>query len=797
MKKEFLFIPRKGQITISILLIFIIVFSTFSFGLYASRQVISTVNFRNAVDAASLSAGADLAKGIGLFITLTGIRLVLFGVSIIVGVIGFLVPGAAGASLKIVETLPKVSHVVEYISRYIPVIYTALATKDAYSTFTKNLQDSGESTDDAHLIVVPKAFLENLGNSISGEYKINSFESLFPLDVDYNSRPTEEDVKKTLEFLRKGFTIVAWKKRSFLRAGYEKAVHLLGEKPVISSSGFDINDYDVALIDVYPIRRSETGVSLGDTLKINNFLVKYFDGVNVTNFIEQTGQKTRKDVKKTQCEDFVGSVESFINKSNGTISELPNNVDSCKNNLITQINNVENEVKRCSGNLPKGPCEGSLYNFEKLKDDVNIKFNKILNEAVSINNIFTGIENATGYLKSAICGENTESVNLNNKSYEDFRARLVEIRDESDTIIGDLNSLKYQMIGTYYYAHENVEHKVTDPKTGQTSTWSECENRCPIDFRTAISIIDDLITQVETIRDNSNKCIRTIDDGARGVNDIVENGFGEILRKFLDDDIVSIGTAFEGFPGGNIVSFLTSLAGGNTYKCNCNDEKIKTASGLLPGKVGGFICAVATDIEMVSKIIDGDKFDFISYYSPVLDEPVWLKNYQAPNISDDLSKENIQEFISTNLKGLVSNIKNDTANINWESSFGEVLTNAGVGVVMGFFRGGPVGAIAGLVISILTDLIEPVIVEKLLTKLTNWIYSKVDEILSGFDWNNLNSSFNQFLRNLNNFLGLPFRLLGKSDTSSHYFARRDNLSWLFCSINDKVFYERKLDFEVS
>jgi len=796
MKKEFLFIPRKGQITISILLIFIIVFSTFSFGLYASRQVISTVNFRNAVDAASLSAGADLAKGIGLFITLTGIRLVLFGVSIIVGVIGFLVPGAAGASLKIVETLPKVSHVLEYISRYIPVIYTALATKDAYSTFTKNLQDSGESTNDAHLIVVPKAFLENLGNSISGEDKINSFKSLFPLNVNYNSYPTEEDVKKTLDFLRKGFTIVAWKKRSFLKAGYEKAVHLLGEKPVISSSGFDINDYDVALIDVYPIRRSETGVSLGDALKISNFLVKYFDGGNVNNFIEQTGQKTRKDVKKTQCEDFVGSVESFINKSNGTISELPNNVVSCKNNLITQINNVENGVKDCSGNLPKGPCGGSLYNFEKLKDDVNIKFNKIWNEAVSINNIFTGIENATGYLKSAICGENTENVNLNNKSYEDFRARLVEIRDESKTIIGDLKSLRSQMSGTYYYAHEYVEHEVTDPKTGQTSTWRECENRCPFDFSTAISIIDGLIEQVKTISDNSNECIGIIDKGANEVKTIVDNGFGEILGKFLDD-IVSIGTAFEGFPGGNILSFFASLAGGNTYKCNCNDEKIKTANGLLPGKIGGFICAVATDIEMVSKIIDGDKFDFISYYSPVLDEPDWLKNYRAPKISVDLSKENIQEFISDNLNGLVSNIKNDTANINWKSSFGEALINAGVGVVMGFFRGGPVGAIAGLVISILTELIEPVIVDKLLTKLTGWVSSKVEEILSGFDWNNLNSSFNQFLDNLNNFLGLPFRLLGKSDTSSHYFARRDNLSWLFCSINDKVFYERKLDFEVS
>ncbi|MGC9090036.1 MAG: hypothetical protein ACP5IV_07845, partial [Caldisericia bacterium] len=87
---------KKAQITISILLIFMIITSVFSVILYSSVEANEGYIFRNNLDFAVLSAGSTLSKGINIYSSLTVTRLTLYMISNILWLIPFFSPEKIG-----------------------------------------------------------------------------------------------------------------------------------------------------------------------------------------------------------------------------------------------------------------------------------------------------------------------------------------------------------------------------------------------------------------------------------------------------------------------------------------------------------------------------------------------------------------------------------------------------------------------------------------------------------------------------------------------------------------------------
>lgn len=794
-----MFFPRKAQVTISILLIFLILFSTFSLGIYGAREIISTTNFRNAVDAAALTAGADLAKGIGLYITITGIRLLVFGASIIVAIFTMFFPSAAEGAIEIEKTLPKISHALEYISRYIPVIYTTIAEIDAYKTFEKNLKDNVESTTGVHLVVIPKAFIDEAIKKVSNKEEISSIKDMFPV-FKYDESPSLEQVIKSIDILRSGFIIFAYKEKTFLKQGYENIMNVFGVKNSNTEDQIKefLNNNEFALLEVHPIKRTNTGVDLSDAVMINKFLLNYENPEgNINRRIEQETGKIKKDVQKIECEYFVGSIQSFLATTGDKIDALGTDSNNTWNNLKGSIDNTIGYLKSCCSSYNNNcDCSNNCFDFDSvasnLKSDLTYTFNYITNTDVSgIQRAKNSINTLTRALQQSICGG--EQVDLNRDDYKDFRNLIVEISNYSLDAIKKLEALKEKLPSNGYACRDYI---TTIDEKGNEKTI--CSNKCSYNFSESNNIIGSLISNFWEIYSKAKICVDKIDSGAKQIENTIESGFGDIVND-LAGDLRDFATSFKGFPGGNILSFF---ANAGKFNCECDDsftivEEINVCESLSEvGKAGGklanFLCAVIMDYQIIQKIVKGEKYDFVSYYSPVLDEPDWLKNYTSVQLKikeDSTLGDVLYSFLDPVKEKLQ---KESEIKI---SSMKETIITGLVSAVLGFFTQGPVGVIASLVVTVVGKLVEKALV-KITNKVIDWV---VEAIAKQFDnlqiWRYINEAFWKFVDNFNYFTAQPLRLLGRNNVNTTSLTKQRNFYWFFCALNDKVVYNDKLAFE--
>lgn len=781
-KLQYLFIPRKAQITISLLLIFTIVFSLFGFGIYLSREMISSVDFRNAVDAAAFTAGSDLSKAINLYITIVGIRLVIFGVSVVLFIVSLFVPQVFNICRDIINKLRDAGHSLEYASRYIPVLYTGIAIVDTVTAFNKNLLLNGESTSDAHIIVIPTALIEKL---LDTKVDLTS-KNLFPIETNYDKTPSAEDVASTFEFLTKGFTIFAYRKRTTIEKLEEKISKALNETNKNKPNFLD--DTDFLLIETYPIRRSNTGVSLGDAINISNVLVNIENGFLRESQDEET-KATKQEVKEIQCKYYYGGLNTFLeNLKNGNyLNSLNLQVsDSNKDNIIKRINELEQQAIECAKSYVSCDCNGKTFNFESLRNKIKSVFSDLKNNVTELISNYNTLNSSLGNIQSVFCGQNeNNSIDFTVPPCRDSLKKMVSI---CDSAISKLNSLNNSM-KTSYYAHKWITVEYPCGPNGElTCSKQVCINECKIDFSEVKSTINGIISNLKKIRNEASKTITKFDQGSTETKNTVSDHVKKMLND-ITNEVKSFAGSFSGFPGGNILSYIFNS---KSYKCNCEDSNIKNLQSF--GELGNFVCAVNTDLDLIKKIVDGGKFDFISYYSPVFDEPEWLKSYKAVEINTT-SSETIKTGLTNIIKSEIENLKNQITGHNTQTSVGEVVTNFAINLVSGFIFGGPVGLLANAIISTLAQVAEELLIKKVLRTFFEFIKDKVDYVINSDSFKEISKALEYFIDNINAILSLPLRLLGTEANKKYFAGRFEVLNLLSKILNDRLTYEDKVRLE--
>jgi hypothetical protein len=265
-KKDFLFFNRKAQITISVLLIFFLIFQMFSIVFFSSTESLREYEFRNAMDLALLSAGADLSKGIQLYCTASVIRLALFGMFTLVWLTVFIAPDQIETIINVTENIRKLSNAIGKLQEEIPLIYTIKAEVDAYRTFNNNYM----YTDAQVVIFLPNSLFNG---KISG---------------NLNSKDFYENLKD-VDSLKEGFFGLGSRKYTLLLQLKNKLIKSSDE----SSSYLDTHDVFINSCKVEKRENSEIDLSVAK--KLNEFLSCWDDLDNKLN--EEAQGKIQKEAE--------------------------------------------------------------------------------------------------------------------------------------------------------------------------------------------------------------------------------------------------------------------------------------------------------------------------------------------------------------------------------------------------------------------------------------------------------------------------------------------------------------------
>ena len=226
---NYLFFNRKAQISISILLIFVLIISMFSIVLYSSVESTAGYKFRNNLDYAVLSAGSTLSKGAQVYINFSATRMVLYSLSNLLWLVVVFSPEKAKVVKKINNKIKKVSCYIGRLQHYIPLLYTVLGEIEGSKNYYIDNRESSKIHDNKSIniaLIIPSFVLKEIldGNEdkdfkdlIEGYTKIENFYSIFT----------------------SGFTGVALRERKFFEK--LKAIFSIKRKTVFEDYDFFMN----------------------------------------------------------------------------------------------------------------------------------------------------------------------------------------------------------------------------------------------------------------------------------------------------------------------------------------------------------------------------------------------------------------------------------------------------------------------------------------------------------------------------------------------------------------------------
>ncbi len=807
--KDYLYFSRKGQITISFLLIFFILFSVFAVGIFASREMWASAKFKGAVDAAALSAGADMARGADLIITLTGIRLALFGISMLLYIISIPVPEIFPVADSVNTLSKKVSKILSTFSRYVPGVYTLKAEIDAYRIFIKNfsLRDQGINKwtfNDYGIVVIPNYLIKKIPTLFNGKVSASSLQQAF--------LPT--NLEDSITMLQQGVSVFGYRKLSYL----ERVKKNLGISTEYSSIGgvgtlekwLNEHEYIVSSAKISKTETDKTetdkkpcsGVDLSDALKISDFLSKWDSSES-----NALRDKASSNAKNTQIND---TLEKVLNEADSV-------VQSVSDNIAQAIYLVDS-----------GDCNSSFPNKSvcKAKDIIDKKIPNLTNDGYDCNS--SCINKINAWIN--FCKQN------NRGAGEDFAADIAYMHSESIGLEDDiknyrnllntwkngdkdppaLNNLKDTITSIEDYAHDDMDilsselnnlpdycycTKKTLDKNGKIHYEPKKVSLKPA--KTPMNSLYDDLNNIYTTCGNVKKEIELVN---KKFDNTTESDFKE-SQGTLKDWLKSLGdisTAFKGFPGGNLIACIIKPGDYNEcisisisscdfkkLDCKCVDCNSKTLF-LFAKKI---ICAAKNDIALLQELFHGDKIEFASYYSAKLENPPFINpvaqikdinNKNVGKLINNISDKTIDN-IADSINSKVSNgltFKDDDGKPESPPSVSSIALSIGGSIISGILSGGMSVAI-GIVMAIfakivVNKLITDKIQNSLLPMLKNQVKHWADEISTTPVGKEASEALSKFIDIYNIISTTGLRLLG--DNSQINSSSTLSLNFMFSRV---------------
>jgi len=816
--RPYLFIPRKGQITISFLLIFVILFSVFALGLVAEREMWASAKFRGAVDAAALSAGADMAKAADLIITVTSIRLLLFVISRVLYILSIPLPLLYAAASTFNSIAKSISIVLGNFSKFIPLIYLVKAEIDAYGVFKSNfnLKDQGESKwsiDDYGIIVIPNYTLENLG--------------------DLNIFPNLNDMNEVSDFLREGVSVFGYRKLSFLEQAKLKfniTNNSSGNNILSSVTPQEvkewINGHDFIVSSSYISKTKDNGIDLSDAVKISDFLSTFWEN-NPNEALpknEDTGtEKSLEDIlkkaglipttvdEKTKLIKYEdgGNLPYYNNRAVYAANDILKDVDKyseidgidqdCLDDLNKLIHRWINFCRAYSGN------ENGEWNYYG-REFIN-KVKSLKDESTKLKNLVDKYSEAMEKLNSINNSENPQidpnQVNEIKDSLNNLSGQISVVKDKSDEALNFLSTYLNQVPSSW----RCTIYQTCYDKEGKPYS---CNSSKTIDLSSMRNPMSDALKNLEDI---STKCSSTLND-IKGIVSNLDNKIGEgvndgeksvedSLKNNLFEKIGGLLSSFKGMPGGNTIALLMGSYDCKQDGCGPGEfvftDKFKIS---LPNGgnycgipiVGNMLCAFTKDIGLGLTVFNGEKFQFISYYSARLEKP--------PFIADEVIE--IKEE-NTDLNTLINNLTGQISDsLVLKENPKDVAMDAAVSIsgaiLSGIFSGGTTVIIGGVLTAlsqtVLIPYVKDFIGEKVIPFLRDQAIGWIDEfknseqgssIISGVE-----TALKKFVNTFNYIQDFRIKLIGYNNV-----VYKNNSMFLVYigDLNIKVAPNKSLDIE--
>ncbi len=759
-KIKYLFIPRKGQITISFLIIFVLLFSMFALTLYGSREMWASAKFRGAIDAAALSAGADMARGADLLITVTAIRVALFGVSMILYIASIPFPALFATATHINDLSRKISTLLREFSLYIPFTYLVKAEIDSYNIFEENFGIREQSsTNDYGIVVIPN-------------YSISHIK-----EDDFRILPMPSELKDSVDMLKQGVSVFGYRKYSYL----EQVKNNLNLK-VSSTNNFEewLNNHDLQISSASIGKTENGGVDLNDVLKIDTFL-KIWEGP------KKMFEEPKEDKAETTIENILKKAQGIVDKVDGirvTIAFEDNDkYESSHNYQAVQ------EAKKRESSI-------SCNNSKDIKDALT-KWVASCKGQGEWTELFEGHINHTKLYASNADGHLAYLI----EKYSDYLKQLKNPQEKPPEI-GKLSTKIEDIESNAQSAKEDIEKAIAELKSHSTCIYNCGTDKdgkpitCTkaIDFSLTTSPMEQAKIELQDIINACEVAIKAIKEAPDQLNSETGKAATTVKNTLssLMGGIIDVLTAFKGFPGGKTIA---AIFGDFNCATEFKDLDPKYGSdkclgcGIAVWNVGNIACGFQRDMTQFSKILNGDKFEIASYYSAHLEIPTFLStevNEINPNCGS------LSGAINCTLDRVANNLN---ANIESQSlSASDIAVSIGGTIISGILSGGA-AVVIGVILTTLTETVIEPLIEKKIVKLIPLLKEQISGIISKSlkpdVEKSIDDALGKFVYYHNRFQGIRLRLIG--------FNNELEINWDFVHfvnfISLRVASSRRLNIE--
>jgi len=680
-KKDFLFFNRKAQITISVLLIFFLVFQMFSIVFFSSTESLREFEFRNAMDLALLSAGADLSKGIQVYCTASVIRLALFGMFTLVWLTVFIAPDQIGTIISVTKNIRKLSNAIGKLQEEIPLIYTIKAEVDAYKTFNNNYM----YTDAQVVIFLPNSLFNGI---ISG---------------NLNSKDFYENLKD-VDSLKEGFFGLGSRKYTLLSQLKNKLIKSSDE----SSSYLDTHDVFINSCKVEKRENSEIDLSVAK--KLNEFLSCW------DNLDNKLNKEAQGEVEK-EAKDTLRVVMGGITELKGKIKTFEDHPAITNPNTYFSSDEIVSCLEQAIGII-----KNRQSNTDKDKENItslgNLK-TEFMSEEPRFKADILSLKGALGEILSKI--ELIQIAQEANKQYEEngrkadvawLQTLLNGVTANISTLKRDINSIKQIIEGT-----KKILEKYGIP-TDSLDTYEKNLD----DFKEKIDKLGNSIKSFEsTMEITGNGFVKSVSES---VQKLVECG-------------KNANEAFDSIKGLRVMIDIATL---NGVDLALHLDKISEFQEVINKISDGnfsFISYYSPELSMpdwlISKIVN----------LPINhDELINEISVHVETTINGLLSGSAVEVLNGILSGPIEEITNIKNNISEQilrqiafSAAGALVKGAlsfGIGALLGVIQGVVIGLVQGFITKFVLNFVVDNIVKGLISPLVNEISDIIKGLVNKF-----------------------------------------------------------------
>lgn len=418
MNKNYLFFNRKGQVTISMLLIFMLLFTIFTTFLVTTTEASRSYRFRESMDAAILSGGADLAKGINIYCNMSLIRSGLLIVYSILPIFLVMMPDKIVLIMNINEKIRKLSGHVANLQEYVPIIYTAKGMIDSYTTFFENYPKKNDQS--SFFIILPNTLIDNLLN----------------LDFELNL-----DKIKNPFILKDGFTAFGVREYNFLTKF---------KNNIYSTKDNFLDNYDIFINSCVVNKRNESFVDLTKAYDIDQFL-------RLWEFPEEEIEKMLENKLKgisTNLENIIYKIENYSGSFKDSAKKFLDLINKIKDSNVVNIIKKELEKEYNLILKKENLTKEDEQKLERLQDAIFF-----CNE---INKKFIGLISDLNYIILLL-----NQINFD-KQDENLSKNISSLYYTLTNMIMNINNLNYYinklLENLNYLDIENIENEIIELK---------------------------------------------------------------------------------------------------------------------------------------------------------------------------------------------------------------------------------------------------------------------------------------------------------------------------------------------